>query len=163
MYAFPLTIYLLTHWIGIPIPLNRISGNLMRDLITYLGLGNGWFIVMLVCNGPLIFGIWLIMVGREEVYDSEGQFVTNGVCSYVRDPQNTFIYLITLAFMIQWPTLTPLLLWPFVIGIYYRLARQKKQIAIDAFGDRYRKYMEQTPIFFPLLFRRCTAVAPDNQ
>ena len=46
MYGFPLTIYLLSSYIGVRIPLDHISGHLLGDLITYLGLGNGWAIVM---------------------------------------------------------------------------------------------------------------------
>lgn len=96
-------------------------------------------------------------------YDSKGHLVNDGAYGYVRHPQHTGIYIITLTFMIQWPMLTTTILWPFVIGMYYHLARQEEQIAIDEFGDRYRKYMEQTPMFFPHLFRRRTAVAPESQ
>jgi hypothetical protein len=41
MYGFPLTIYFLSHFVGIRTPLDPISGHLLGDLFTYLGLGNG--------------------------------------------------------------------------------------------------------------------------
>ena len=127
MYGFPLTIYLLGHFVGIRIPLDHISGHLLGDLITYVGLGNGWFIVMTLSNVLLIVGIWLVMNGWERVYKSQGDLVIDGAYKYVRHPQYTGIFIITLGFMIQWPTLTTLILWPFVIAMYVRLARKEER------------------------------------
>lgn len=149
MYGFPLTIYFLTHVFGIRIPLDHISGHLLGDLITYLGLGNGWFIVMLVSNILILIGVWLVSAGWEQVYRAQGQLVTGGLYAYMRHPQYTGIYVITLGFMIQWPTLTTLILWPFVITMYYRLARREEQDALKQFGDEYRRYLDRTPMFFP--------------
>lgn len=151
MYGFPLTIYFLTHFLGLKIPLNHISGHLLGDLITYLGLGNGWFIVMLVSNILIILGIWIISAGWESVYQSEGRLVTDGIYRYVRHPQYSGIYIITLGFMIQWPTLTTLILCPFVIWMYYKLARKEEQEALKKFPEQYCKYMHRTPMFFPKL------------
>ncbi len=151
MYGFPLTIYLLLHFVGIRIPLDHISGHLLGDVISYSGLGNGWFIVMTISNILLIMGIWLVMTGWERVYKSQGNLVTDGVYKYVRHPQYTGIFIITLGFMIQWPTLTTLILWPFVIAMYVRLAKQEEQDVLQEFPQEYREYMQRTPMFFPLL------------
>ena len=48
--------------------------------------------------------------------------------------------------------LTTFILWPFVIGMYYRLARREEQDAVKEFGDTYRRYMAHTPMFIPRLF-----------
>lgn len=154
MYGFPLTIYLLSHFVGIEIPFDHISGHLLGDLITYLKLGNGWFIVMLVSNVLLIIGIWLVSAGWELVYKSEGGLVTHGVYAYIRHPQYTGIFIITLAFMIQWPTLATLILWPFVIAMYVRLARQEEKDVMQQFPEQYREYMDRTPRFFPRLYQK---------
>lgn len=151
MYGFPLTIYLLAHFFGVEIPLGHISGHLLGDLITYLGLGNGWFIVMVVSNLLLILGIWIISAGWEQVYQAEGRLVTDGIYRYMRHPQYTGIFIITLGFMIQWPTLATLILWPFVTGMYYRLARKEEQEALERYPTEYREYMQRTPMFFPRL------------
>jgi len=153
MYGFPLTIYFLTHYFGLKIPLGHISGHLLGDLITYLGLGNGWLIVMVVSNVLLIVGIWLVSAGWERIYKSEGKLVTDGVYAHMRHPQYTGIYIVTLAFMIQWPTLTTLILWPFVILMYYRLARREEREVLAKFPEEYRAYMERTPMFFPKIRR----------
>lgn len=149
MYGFPLTIYLLSHFAGINIPFDHINGHLLGDLITYLGIGNGWLIVMLVSNALLIIGILLVSSGWEQVYNARGKLVTSGLYARVRHPQYTGIFIITAAFMIQWPTLATLILWPFVIGMYYNLARREERDAELEFGDAYRFYMERTPMFIP--------------
>ncbi|MBN1359391.1 MAG: isoprenylcysteine carboxylmethyltransferase family protein [Sedimentisphaerales bacterium] len=151
MYGFPLTIYFLSHFLRIKIPLDHISGHLLGDLLTYLGLGNGWAIVMIVSNVLLFIGIWLVSVGWEQVYKAQGRLVTNGAYAYMRHPQYTGIYIITLGFMIQWPTLTTLILWPFVILIYYRLAQREERAALEKFPNEYRQYMARTAMFFPRL------------
>ncbi len=162
MYGFPLTIYLLTHFVGLPIPLDHVSGHLLGDLITWLGIGNGWFIVMLTSNILLILGIWLISAGWEQVHRSEGRLVTDGVYRYMRHPQYTGIFIITLGFLIQWPTLTTLVLWPFVIAMYVRLAKREEKDVLQKFPAEYREYMERTPMFFPR-FRNAKSSAAEHQ
>lgn len=157
MYGFPLTIYLLSHFVGIRIPLDHISGHLLGDMITYLGLGNGWLIVMAVSNVLLIAGMWLVMAGWERVYRAQGELDTAGVYKYVRHPQYTGIFVITLGFMVQWPTLATLILWPFVIAMYVRLAKQEEQDVLKDFPEGYRVYMQNTPMFFPRLWPRRSA------
>lgn len=157
MYGFPLTIYLLSHFFGLRIPLDHVSGHLLGDLITWLGLGNGWFIVMLVSNLLILVGIWIISAGWEQVHRGEGRLVTDGIYAYMRHPQYTGIFIITLAFMIQWPTLPTLILWPFVIAMYVRLARREEQDVLEKYPEQYREYMERTPMFFPRLRRRTTS------
>ena len=169
MYGFPLTIYLLAHFFGISIPLDHMSGHLLGDLITLLGLGNGWFIVMLVSNILLVLGIWIISIGWQLVYEAEGALVTHGIYQYMRHPQYTGIFIITVGFMIQWPTLATLLLWPFVIALYVKLAKKEEQDVLHAYPEEYRVYMARTPRFFPQLFgkqrvkKRDSAFPQDDQ
>lgn len=151
MYGFPLTIYLLGHFLDIQIPLDHISGHLLGDLITWLGLGNGWLIVMVLSNILIIAGIWIISAGWEQVYRSEGGLVKDGIYRYVRHPQYSGIFVITLGLMIQWPTLPTLILWPFVIAMYVRLAKKEEQDVLEKFPNEYAAYMERTPRFVPRL------------
>jgi protein-S-isoprenylcysteine O-methyltransferase Ste14 len=56
--------------------------------------------------------------------------------------------------MIQWPTVTTLILWPFVIIMYYRLARREERQALEKYPEEYATYMQRTPMFIPRLTRR---------
>jgi protein-S-isoprenylcysteine O-methyltransferase Ste14 len=158
MYGFPLTIYLLSHFLGIRVSFGHVSGHLLGDLITYLGLGNGWFIVMLVSNILLVIGIWMVSAGWEMVYRSEGRLVTSGIYGRMRHPQYTGIFIVTLGFMIQWPTIATLILWPFVIRMYYQLARREERDAMSKFPEEYGEYMKRTPMFIPRITARPPAL-----
>jgi protein-S-isoprenylcysteine O-methyltransferase Ste14 len=106
---------------------------------------------MLVSNALLILGIWLVSAGWDLVYESKRQLVTTGVYAYMRHPQYTGIFIITLGFMIQWPAITTLILWPFVIQMYFRLARKEERDVMEKYPVRYREYKASTPMFFPRL------------
>lgn len=151
MYGFPLTIYLLSHFVGIKIPLDHVSGHLLGDALSAMGLP-GWVIVMVISNLLLIAGIWLVTEGWERIYRSQGRLVVDGVYAHVRHPQYTGIFIITLAFMIQWPTLATLILWPFVIHMYVSLAKREELDVREKYPLEYPDYSARTPMFFPRIF-----------
>ena len=56
-----------------------------------------------------------------------------------------------LGFLLQWPTLLTLAMFPVLVWMYVRLARQEEQEAIATFGEAYRVYARQVPAFVPRL------------
>lgn len=80
-----------------------------------------------------------------------GSVVTSGAYAYVRHPQYDAFVLIMLGFLLQWPTLPTLLMFPVLVYVYMRLARREEGDAIEVFGEAYRVYMRQTPAFIPRL------------
>ncbi|VAV85014.1 hypothetical protein MNBD_DELTA01-390 [hydrothermal vent metagenome] len=149
MYGFPLTIYLLTSFIGIDIPWLHMSGHLWSSLF---GWGTGMAMVeMLVGYGFVFAGISLIVKGWKQIYDArnEKKLVTGGVYRYIRHPQYTGIYLAIFGQLIHWPTIPTLVLFPVIIWAYYHLAKKEEKAMIKDFGDRYRTYMASTPMLLP--------------
>ena len=67
----------------------------------------------------------------------------------MRHPQYTGFFLVIAGFLIQWPTIVTLLMFPFLIYMYYRLAKKEEIGMIGRFGDEYLGYMERTPMFLP--------------
>jgi hypothetical protein len=51
--------------------------------------------------------------------------------------------------LIQWPTLSTVLMWPVLLVAYYRLARREEALLVARFGDAYRHYMAHVPAFIP--------------
>ena len=149
MYGFPLTIYLLTGFLGIDIPLNAMPGHLWATLLGY-GLIGGT-IEMLLGGVFIVIGIVLLIAGWTKVHQAirEGRFAKEGLYGVIRHPQYTGIMLAVFGEIVHWPTIITLALFPVIVLVYIRLARKEERAMIDRFGMEYRDYMEHVPMFFP--------------
>lgn len=55
------------------------------------------------------------------------------------------------SFLLQWPPLITLVMFPILVFMYVRLARSEERDALAQFGDAYRRYMNEVPAFIPRL------------
>ncbi len=149
MFGFPLTIYLLSSFFGIKIPLTNEKGHLFGDLLTYLGLGNGTLIVMVVSAVMITFGVSWVVAGWRLVYHSKGKLVTKGIYAKMRHPQYSGLFLIIIGFLIQWPTLITVIMFPFLIVMYYNLAKREEEDIEKKYKKQYKRYKEKVPMFLP--------------
>jgi methanethiol S-methyltransferase len=149
MYGFPLTIYLLTGWLGIEIPWLHQSGHLWAALFGWGDLGA--MIEMLVGYTVVFIGISLLIEGWREVYlaTQEGRLATDGLYGLVRHPQYTGIFVAVIGQLIHWPTIPTLILFPVIVWAYYHLARREEQQMLDKYGPQYAIYQQQVPMFVP--------------
>jgi len=76
---------------------------------------------------------------------------TTGPYARIRHPQYAAFVLILFGFLLQWPTLLTLAMFPVLTYMYLRLARREEREVEDEFGDNYRRYAAATPAFFPHL------------
>ncbi len=149
MYGFPLTIYILTSFLGIDIPWLHMSGHLWSSLF---GWGTSMAMVeMFVGYGFVFAGISLIIKGWKRIYETRNdkKLVTDGIYRYIRHPQYIGIYMAIMGQLIHWPTIPTLVLFPVIIWAYYHLARKEEKAMIKEFGEEYRTYMAKTPMFLP--------------
>ncbi|MDH5444964.1 MAG: isoprenylcysteine carboxylmethyltransferase family protein [Gammaproteobacteria bacterium] len=153
MYGFPLTIYLLTGWLGeaYPVlqPFNHKYGHLW--VVVFGGSNFAWALVMGVSLILLIMGYILMSKGWRQVHAAQGSLVTTGVYSFVRHPQYTGLFLVIVAFLIQWPTLLTVIMAPILIYAYVRLSRAEERTVASSYSDQYQSYRNRTPMFFPKL------------
>ena len=101
-----------------------------------------------------IFGSFILLSAAWKVlYDAQNRhaLATTGVYEYVRHPQYVGFIVIMLGFLLQWPTLLTLLMFPVLVVMYVRLARIEEREALQEFGDQYRVYMQRVPAFVPRL------------
>lgn len=158
MYGFPLTIYLLSSWLGSNYPgidlLSHDSGHLLSTIFGWQG--DPHFSPFHLLSYVLIGGGFLLIAAAWEVLykaQREHRLATDGPYAHLRHPQYVGFVLITLGFLLQWPTLITLLMFPILIVMYIRLARREEQEAISQFDDEYLAYAKSTPAFFPRLSR----------
>ena len=79
-----------------------------------------------------------------------------GPYSVIRHPQYVTFIMIMFSFLLQWPTILTLLMFPVLVWMYARLAKQEEQEAVAEFGNAYARYAARTPAFFPRLVSRAT-------
>ena len=162
MYGFPLTIYLLSGWLGSRYPgidlLTHDAGHLWSTLLglkgdPHLSLPHLLSFLAIAGGFLLLASAWRVLHAAQQGHD----MASTGIYARIRHPQYVGFVLIMFGFLLQWPTLLTLLMFPVLATMYVRLARREEREALAAFGERYRRYMTEVPAFVPRLGRRATA------
>ena len=156
MYGFPLTIYFLSGWLASWFPeidfLAHDSGHLLEVMFGWRA--NPHFGPFHVLSNVLIFGgFWLLWAAWKVLYaaQTEHRLATTGPYAKVRHPQYAAFVLIMLGFLLQWPTLITLAMFPILVYMYVRLAQREEREVATEWGDEYLRYSARTPAFFPRL------------
>jgi methanethiol S-methyltransferase len=154
MYGFPLTIYLLSLYLGrLPFadPFAHASGNLWVSLF----LTPAWSIVFMGLGFlPILLGGTLVTMGWERIYRGKGELVTDGIYATIRHPQYAGLLLAILGSLIWWPSVVTIFMAPILMWSYYRLARREERDLEAHFGGAYQRYRERVPAFVPPLAGR---------
>src|SRR6266536_2033809 len=155
MYGYPLTVYLLTGPFAGLIPgvnLSHNAGHLWTDLIgwkgdphlspfhlaSYVLIGGGFW---------LIAAAWRVLLAAQKQH----QLALTGAYARIRHPQYTGLILIMVGFLLQWPTLATLVMFPVLVYVYRRLAVREEREVRASFGAAYDLYAATTPRFLPHL------------
>jgi protein-S-isoprenylcysteine O-methyltransferase Ste14 len=148
MYGFPLTIYLLTGFLGIDLPLAHYSGHLWATLFGFGAVGA--LLEMMLGYSLVTAGLVLLVLGWREVHRArrEGRIATQGIYRSLRHPQYTGIMLAIVGQLVHWPTVITLPMAPLIIWIYIRLAHREEAQMTALFGEEYLEYAQRTPKFF---------------
>jgi protein-S-isoprenylcysteine O-methyltransferase Ste14 len=154
MYGFPLTIYLLSGWLVRKYPgvdfFSHDAGHLWNTLV-------GWKMnphfdpLHILSNILILCGFILLSAAWKVLYEAQctRTLAVSGPYGYVRHPQYGGFILIMLGFLLQWPTLVTLIMFPILVTMYVRLARREEKEVAEEFGDQYRRYAARTPAFLP--------------
>ncbi|WP_395021336.1 methyltransferase family protein [Dongia sp.] len=167
MYGFPLTIYLLSGWLQSRYPgidwFSHDAGHLLEEMFGWRAnphFGPFHLLSFIFIGG----GFWLISAGWKVLYNAQHRHMlaTTGAYAYVRHPQYDGFVLVMFGFLLQWPTLLTLAMFPVLVFMYSRLARIEERESIAEFGEAYKSYMRDVPAFIPRL-GRLTGGAKDGQ
>jgi protein-S-isoprenylcysteine O-methyltransferase Ste14 len=153
MYGFPLTIYLLSGWLGEAYPVLQPFSHKFGHLwvVVFGGSDLAWGIVMGLSLVFMLLGYTLLSKGWIQIHAARGGLVTNGIYAFARHPQYTGLFLLIVGFLVQWPTILTVLMAPILLYAYVHLARVEERRAITEFGQAYNDYARKTPAFFPPL------------
>lgn len=167
MYGFPLTLYLLSGWFGSRYPgldlLSHNAGHLWETLLGWKG--DPHFNPLHLASNVLIGGGFILLAAAWDVlYRAQraGQLATAAPYAHVRHPQYVGFILIMFGFLLQWPTLLTLVMFPVLATMYVRLARREEREMLEAFGGEYARYAAATAAFVPqwrALFKRGSEVS----
>ena len=156
MYGFPLTIYLFSGWLASRYPgidlFSHNSGHLWETLLGWQGDPH-FNTLHLLSELVIAAGFILLAAAWRVLYKAQRarQLATTGPYAYLRHPQYAGFVLIMLGFLLQWPTLLTLVMFPILVTMYVRLARREERNALAEFGDAYVHYAAAIPAFFPHL------------
>jgi methanethiol S-methyltransferase len=93
----------------------------------------------------IVAGFWLLASAWQVLYEAQRghRLATTGAYARIRHPQYVEFVLIMTGFLLQWPTLVTLVMYPILV--------QKRRKCLAQFSDQYRRYMAHVPAFIPKL------------
>ncbi len=154
MYGFPLTIYLMSGWLQTKFPsldlLSHSSGHLWSTLLGEKG--DPHFGVLHIASYVFLgFGFYLLSIAWNVLYHAQRHqsLATAGPYARIRHPQYVAFVMILLGFLLQWPTLLTLVMFPVLLLMYGRLAITEENEMRKQFGAEYDSYAQRTPRFIP--------------
>lgn len=156
MYGFPLTIYLLLPWLSKQFPgidfLSHDAGHLLEMMFGWKT--NPHFGPFHILSNIFIFGGFIMLSSAWRVlYDAQTnhRLAVAGLYAHIRHPQYVAFVLIMFGFLLQWPTLVTLAMFPILVLVYARLAKTEERDMLAEFGKDYEEYRRKTPAFIPSL------------
>lgn len=154
MYGFPLTIYLFSGWLTSKFPavdfFSHDAGHLLEVMFGWENnphLGPFHLSSSLIIGGGflLLSGSWKVLYEAQR----SGRLATTGPYARLRHPQYLAFILIMFGFLLQWPTLVTLVMFPVLVFMYGRLALREEHEIRAHFGEQYDRYASSTPRFVP--------------
>lgn len=154
MYGFPLTIYLLSGWLQTTYPnidwFSHDAGHLLEEVLGWRA--NPHFGPFHIASQLVIFGgFWLLASAWGVLYRAQRghRLATSGIYARMRHPQYVAFVLIMFGFLLQWPTILTIVMFPVLAVMYGYLARREEADMLVEFGREYQTYVSHTPRFLP--------------
>lgn len=166
MYGFPLTIYFLTSYFGSrfsELSFTHNGGHLWSELIGWQGdphLSPFHLASYAFIGG----GFALIAVAWRRLWQAarDDRLAVGGPYGWVRHPQYAGFLAIMVGFLLQWPTIPTLVMFPVLVVIYYRLSKAEELEMSEHFGEEWGAYAARTPRFLPHLARHSHGAGGDQ-
>jgi protein-S-isoprenylcysteine O-methyltransferase Ste14 len=149
MYGFPLTMYIINAAFGFGrvatlwFLITPITGETLFSNVIFPG------VILPISNIIILSGVFFVVLGWRKVYRAKDMLVTKGIYAQVRHPQYLGLILLTAGIDFLWPTFSTLAMWPILVFLYYRLAKEEDGVLEVRFGQEYKEYTKKVPGFIP--------------
>jgi protein-S-isoprenylcysteine O-methyltransferase Ste14 len=156
MYGFPLTIYFLAGWLTERYPnidlFSHENGHLLHTIFGFEGDPH-FGVLHIASNIIIVLGFLLLGSAWRILHEAQksGEMARTGWYARCRHPQYLAFILIMFGFLLQWPTVLTLVMFPILVVVYSRLAKREEAQALAAFGAAYEDYRQRTPAFIPAI------------
>ncbi|PCI53154.1 MAG: isoprenylcysteine carboxyl methyltransferase [Alphaproteobacteria bacterium] len=154
MYGFPLTIFLFSGWLTSRFPgvdfLAHENGHLLHTIFGFGG--NAHFDVLHIASVIMIgMGFLLLSSAWRVLYSAQraGKLAVTGLYAKVRHPQYIGFVAIMFGFLLQWPTIITVIMFPILVIMYWRLAKTEETESRKRFGVAWDDYAARVPAFIP--------------
>ena len=154
MYGFPLSLYFLSGWLSSRFPevnwLSHDAGHVFEMIFGWRANPHfGPFHVLSMVF--IVWGFWLLSSAWAVLYRAQrlGEMAATGPYARIRHPQYVAFVLIMFGFLLQWPTLITLAMFPILVIAYWRLSKAEERDSLARFGEAYARYAAATPAFIP--------------
>jgi len=156
MYGFPLTIFLLSWWLASHYPgvdfMSHESGHMLHTL---LGLKGDPHMdpFHILSNVLIVVGLFLLASSWRILYAAQQSrtLASTGPYAYIRHPQYVAFIAVMFGFLLQWPTIPTVVMFPILVWMYVRLAKAEERQVRAEFPEAYMRYAETVPAFIPHL------------
>ncbi|XES78013.1 MAG: isoprenylcysteine carboxylmethyltransferase family protein [Candidatus Bathyarchaeia archaeon] len=152
MYGVPLTMYFFTWAFGYNnvYTLEFLLSGVLGPELFYAVFT---FFIFPATALVMVAGILLIVFGWRDIHRGKAtnQLVSTGIYGRIRHPQYLGFLLLTLGMNLEWTTIFTFLLWPVLVVMYYRLAKEEDMDNQEQFGEEFQQYKNRVPGFLPRL------------
>ncbi len=154
MYGFPLTIYMLSGWLAARFPgvdfLSHDAGHIWYELLGFEGDPH-LNPIHVSSNVLIVGGFFLLAAAWRVLYPAQkkGALATTGPYARIRHPQYAAFIVIMFGFLLQWPTLVTLVMFPILVTVHVRLAHREEREVAAELGVAWERYASVTPRWLP--------------
>ena len=154
MYGVPLTIYFLSGWLQSKFPgvdlFSHDAGHLWYALLGFEGDPH-LNPIHIAANVVIVLGFILLSSSWRVLWTAQRsrQVASWGPYARVRHPQYIGFISIMGGFLLMWPTLLTLVMFPILVTMYVRLAHAEEREVATQLGEAWSDYANRTPRWIP--------------
>ena len=156
-FRSPFTSYFLAGWLAEKYPgvdfMAHENGHLLHVFFGFEG--DSLFDTLRIVGGILILLGFFVLASTWTVLHKAQQtcaLAISGWYARMRHPQYVAFILIMFGFLLQWPTIPALIMFPISLVVYLRLSNAEGRQTLEQFGDQYIHYVMNTPAFIPKIW-----------